>query len=319
VFRLERELRRGYRAWQHGELARAIELLERVHAARPFADTVIFPLARALHESGERAHALELLDATIERAARGAQRRWRGRGQGGIVHRATIRYDCGDDAGLASDIARLGEQQPFGRALAALAAARAGRWEQARFPVFAFWNVELAGRMLALLEARWVGQVPAADDTFHHRLFAANPPESPLPASSPDSAANGSRRGTSRRAWSQALERAFDGREFATVLARTRAADLPADWRDPPVRALEVFASISTEAPETAVEAAADTLAACGPSLDLCFLSGLALARAGSTLEAAFAFVRAARSVDGIVHDVLTSLAAELGIALRHE
>lgn len=311
MFRLEKALHSGYQAWQRGDVNTAVEILENVLAERPGALEAIFPLARALHEKGESDRALAVLDGAIEDLVDKT---------GALAHRAIIRFDVGDDDGLKHDLQALGSDNPMANALSALAGARRGDWKIALLPAFSLWNAELVGRLLAILEELYAQRRETKDDVFHHRLFSSSAAASDVEKSDGAAAASPLPKSFSKRAdWIDELNGRFDARDFDAVLTLARHKDLAEEWLDESSCAFEIFASLTRETSGKTLSIADKALATHGPSLDLHFLRGLALIRNGETSAASHAFVRAARSADTILYDVVTTLALELDISLERE
>ena len=312
VFRLEKALDSGYQAWQRGDVNTAVKILENVLAERPGAIEALFPLARALHEKGESDRAITVLDGAIEDLVDKT---------GALSHRAIIRFDVGDDEGLNHDVQALGSDNPMANALRALAGARCGDWKIALLPAFSLWNAELVGRLLAILEDIYAQRRETKDDFFHHRLFSTSAAAvADVEGSDTAAAPTPLPKSFSKRAeWVDELIGRFDTRDFDAVLALTRHKDLAEEWLDESSSSLEVFASLAREPIGKTLGLVDKALATHGPSLDLHFLRGLALIRDGKTSAASHAFVRAARSADTVLYDVVTTLARELDISLERE
>jgi tetratricopeptide (TPR) repeat protein len=302
IFKVDRLLRAGYQAWQRGELELAVETLEAALAERPELPEALYPLARALHELGRSRKALAILDRTIARErVPGA----------GVVHRALLRYDSGDDGLLREDIARLSPGSGLAPALEALTEARSGHWETARFPPPSLWNPEVAGRVLALLEERHAAETEPERDEFHSSLF--------VPAADPNPAGKAGNRGKPappaplrhRREWLAALEGASALRRFEEVIRLWELRQIPEAWRGPLAACYRVFAHYATRPPSAAARVAREAALRHSSCADLHFLHGLCLVRC-SPRAASHAFVRAARHNDFEVYGVIRELARHL-------
>jgi tetratricopeptide (TPR) repeat protein len=325
--RFERDLERGDLAWRRGELDTALSLLGRLLEARPLLPAALYPYARALHERGDSADGLALLDAAIDGAAPPA---------GAVVHRAFIHFDLGDDAALEADLEMLEGENPTAAALRGLMAARRGEWSRSALPRASLWTAEVLGRLLAILEALHAATVTPGADHFHHRLFSPEARAGASPEAGGTEEPAGGDRGSgagegggaaarkqaparggavARRTWEGELERAFAHGEFARFLEVWESADAPAAWRRGLSREFWLYAHGAVSSPRDAVRRAEEVLAKERPSVDYHFLHGLLLTRAGERARASHAFVRAARCDDIQIHDIAESLGRELGVA----
>ncbi|MCZ6795811.1 MAG: tetratricopeptide repeat protein [Planctomycetota bacterium] len=300
--RTERQLERACAAWKRGELERAASALEEVLERRPGLPEAIFPLSRVLHEQGKTPRALDLLE---EAAA--------DEGAGGAIHRALICFDSGDDGGLGEALESLGPRNQSGPAIVTLCLVRQGDWGAATFPPVALWNAEIVGRLLSLLESRLAEGKPPGDDTFHHRLFVAAPKKAGKNGQSPPGPAP---RSWGREEWEAALEASFAAGLFARFIT-TWESDVPARWRDALSREYWVYSHYASSPPSRAVETAREALAAAPRRMELHFLHGLCLVRHSRPVEAAHAFVRAARLDDVGMNSILLELAGHVEVHLN--
>ena len=307
--RIERRLEGACKAWRSGRLKEAAAGLREVLAAQPGLLDAIYPLSRVLHEQGQTPRALNLLTDAVE-----GERVHRG----GRIHRALIHFDCDEDTMLLEDLDALGPSNHTVPALHALLEARRGDWERAVFPRTAFWNAEIAGRLLAILERRFAETIASETDEFHHQLFyhpsigtgngSADDEEEP--------AVHDSRKPWSRRGWESALETAFTCHHLESFL-ELWDAHVQEKWRDTLSKEYLIYAHYACSSSSVAVRHAAEAAAGEPRSVNLHFLHGLCLERAQAHPESAHAFVRAARFDDLQIHFVLQELARELRISLN--
>ncbi len=307
--RSRKALATGYRAWQRGEVDRAIELLEPLAAASPSDRAVVFPFARALHEGGDSERALELLDALLADDGGGSD----GAGDG-RVHRALVRFDTGDDAGLETDLARMGPDNQMTAALEGLRRARDADPSDVRLPAFALWNAEVVGRLLALLEERHLSKADCSADEFHHDLYR---PEGESGRGDPDTPLS---RAMSFRAagdWVDAVEGAFVGGEWEEVLRLVDLESVPDAWHGAPAIWYSAYSAYAHLPAAKATRRVERHIARHGPEYDLWFIAGLCRTRDGDRSRAGFAFTRATRQEDVQLHRVLMALAERLEVELH--
>jgi Flp pilus assembly protein TadD len=304
LFEAERALRHGYRAWLRGELGKAISLLETSRAATPGSIDPLYPLSRALSESGEHDRAIAAIGEAI--AAEPAN-------PAGRLFRAIILLDHGDVAAARMDLEGIGESNPLRAALGALAAMaeRGARADGPAGPVeiahAARWIADAAGRILAVLEADLHAEHEGEAIDVHHGLFSteadrARAGSSPEPRPPPV-------RASDRRA---ALARAFHDKDFQAVEQLHGDPAANEDWRDTAARAQAAFALIALGKEDGALACIREWLESDPESLGLHFLAGVAHARAGRRREAGWSFTRAARLGDTEVEEFLRELSTKM-------
>jgi len=298
-FARERALQEGTLAWQTGNLQHAVECLEAVLEASPGAVEALFPLARALSECGEVERALKLLEEAARTPAEEAAAR---------LYRALTLYDHGDPAQASVEAKPLVGENALAEGLLLLVDLGEGKVEPRSFPTHSLWLPDVAGRLLAILEAELYAGDPGAGDRLHHGLYYPTPAAGadgdepqvgPLPASFP-----------SAQAWRHCLEQRFELKRFADVIKLHEQADAQAGWADLYTDLQHGFALLA-EGRAGKASALFKKLVAANPrDADAHFLHGLALTRNGHHREAAWAYVRAARLSDVDVHHVLELLLA---------
>jgi Flp pilus assembly protein TadD len=302
LFEAERALQGGYRAWLHGELRKAISLLEASRAAAPGSADALFPLARALSEAGEQDRALSVIGEAVAREPSNPA---------SFLFRAIILLDHGDAAGARADLDRVPASNPLALALRGLAAACERGAGSAAAPTAiapaARWIADAAGRLLALLEVDFHAERRDEALGLHHNLFSPGPAEGPRASGAP-------RPGAFARAkdWRAEVDGAFRSRDFEHVERLHADATVPEAWHDAATRVHRAFALIALGREGIALRSIAAHLQAWPRSADLHFLAGLAHSMAGRRREAGWAFARAARLADVEVESVLRDVASRI-------
>lgn len=307
--RCERHVERGQSAWLRGELERAATHLEAALRSRPELPEAVFALARTRFERGER---LEAIGALAESMASGRFPK------GGHLHLAWMRFDVGDHEALRADVAALGPDNHVADALSRLEEVRAGTLAPADLPPAALWSAEIAGRVLALLEERRSRRVPLADDELHHALFSPVPPApAPAGASGPEGPVDPAPEPPppvaprQRKEWNKLLTDRFARREFAAFLELWSHPEVPEAWRAASDQETWLFARVAASPAGDALGDARALVAEGSGDVGIHFLHGLAALRGGEAIEAAQAFVRAARLDDVQIHDVIQRLLSD--------
>jgi tetratricopeptide (TPR) repeat protein len=300
LFEAERALRGGYRAWLRGELGKAISLLESSRGAAPDSVDPLYPLARALSESGEGERALAVIGEAIAREPANPA---------GPLYRAIILHDHGDFAGARRDLDRVPAPNPLAQALRGLGAlGEHGGCSPLAGPIpitpAARWIADAAGRILGVLEVEFHARGADAMD-FHHKLFSprANPAD--------DHPARKRPRALARpKEWRLEVESAFRSKDFDRVEGLHN--DVQADWSDTITQVHRAFALIALGREKGALIEIARHLLSQPEDADFHFLAGVAYARAGRCREAGWAFTRAARLADLDVESVIRDLASKI-------
>ena len=299
-FEAERALQKGYRAWLRGELEKAISLLESARGAPPGSIDPLYPLARALSESGEAERALALIGEAIDREPANPA---------GPLFRAIILHDQGDFAGSRADLDRVPPPNPLVQALRALGVlCEQGRCSPPADPVpiapAARWIADAAGRILAVLEVDLHASGADAID-FHHKLFSprADAVDAPSARKSPRAFAR-------PKEWRLEVESAFRAKEFTRV--ESLHDGVQDAWIDTITEVHRVFALLTLDRERAALAAIAAHLRSQPEDADFHFLAGVAHAKAGRCREAGWAFTRAARLADLDVESVIRDLASKI-------
>jgi hypothetical protein len=328
LFSTERLLRKGHAAWARGLIEFAVECLETVLARRPGAPEALFPLARAVAERGDAERALLLLEPLA-----GAPRSADGGGPGEVarVFRALILYDEARLGEARAELARTSPECVLGDALRELVSLSERRGEpeaggpapEVLLPRGALWLPDVAGRLLALLEERFLREGRTAAERFHHELFWP-PPALPEASEREGGKAEdpggglqlpGGRRGA--RLWRARIQALCEAGRYREVRAACRDPRVEDSWRDLASDVASGFSLIACgEEGEAACSIALRLRVHAGKS-DLHFLLGLAHALLGDRRRAGWSFARAARLSDTDVHHVIRRQARELGVALR--
>ena len=311
MFQLEKALDSGSRAWQRGELDRAVSLLEEAHAEYPDADDATFPLARAVHELGQSDRAIALLETEGAKSTSESGRR---------AHRALIHYDLRDTKAFDADLLALGTDNPVARALRAVADARGGHWD-VEFPSFTLSNAEINARLLVVLQSVYLGKTEPAQDEFHHEKLRYEPlQKSKQDAVLDEKVAAADRPPKSfedEGEWLECLGRSFNAKKFELTLAIAEHDSVEDGWHDDYSASFVTFATLATAPAGKAVRRASRAIEKHGGSAVSHFLHALALIRDDDLALAGHAFARAARCDDLAFHEVITDLAKELEIDLR--
>ena len=310
--------------------------LERFHAAlqsAPHALEALYPMARVLAENGRKDQALAILDQTEALDESGYVRQ---------VFSAALHYDYGDWDKARSAVEGLGERNILAEALGALIDFETTRRDRLPLHRGALWLSEVAGRLLAQLEARLLEKGQAAASTFHQRLFTdsgtasdssgaqgaadpgcGEPTQESKQAAAGESAEAAAKAGERTepfqidKDWWEALEAAFSAGDHLLVTRLYRRREVPAKWRDVVSGVLNGYSLIALGEGKRALAASRSLLKEHASSAWAHFLAGLAHSALEDRRDAIYSFVRAARRSDIEMHHVVMELARGLKISIE--